>query len=157
MHTSHPYSLPRRKKKRRGRIIECNREKRDMLSPIFLSLFPPSFLSSFLHSSSNSSSSSNTFFFFFFLTTLSSFPPLIFHISSSACSPLPTHPFCSCAGMQNQQFRCGQIVISVQVHCDHNGNHYSDKNDIIRNFPNATGFKVGGEDVVFLKDENNNQ
>ncbi|KAF9290625.1 hypothetical protein BGZ88_007255 [Linnemannia elongata] len=59
--------------------------------------------------------------------------------------------------MQNQQFRCGQIVISVQVHCDHNGNHYSDKNDIIRNFPNATGFKVGGEDVVFLKDENNNQ
>ncbi|KAF9139708.1 hypothetical protein BGX30_007605 [Mortierella sp. GBA39] len=58
--------------------------------------------------------------------------------------------------MHNQQFRCGERVISVQVQRDPNGNHYSAMDDITSNFPDATGFKVGGYDVVFLKDENDN-
>lgn len=59
--------------------------------------------------------------------------------------------------MQNQRFRCGGRVISVQVQRDSNGNHYCAMDDINSRFPDATGFKVGEHDVVFLKDENDNQ
>ncbi|KAF9550063.1 hypothetical protein EC957_001549 [Mortierella hygrophila] len=58
--------------------------------------------------------------------------------------------------MYNQQFRCGERVISLQVQCDSNGTHYSAMDDITNSFPNATGFKVGEYDVMFLKDENDN-
>ncbi|KAF9155224.1 hypothetical protein BG015_010620 [Linnemannia schmuckeri] len=56
--------------------------------------------------------------------------------------------------MQCQQFRSGERVVSVHVHRGPNGHYYSAMDDIIERFPDATGFKVGGHEVVFLRDDN---